>query len=81
MDWVMDNIKGIFMAFAGMVAIALLQYAITWPFVFFKYVFDRERPFWETWHDYAESLEKFTRIVVKILFAVFIVLLFYASFV
>ncbi|CAH2716759.1 hypothetical protein BACCIP111895_03947 [Neobacillus rhizosphaerae] len=65
----------------GTVVLALLHYAITWPFAFLKYVFDRERPFWETWHDYAETLEKFTLTLSRIIFGAFILVIVYTTFV
>ncbi|MGG1678275.1 hypothetical protein ACIFOT_21430 [Neobacillus sp. NRS-1170] len=82
----MDFIKelglgtAIFSVIAGGLLIELLQYVVTLPYAFFKYRFDREKPFLEIWYESALLIEKLTKLASLSFLIVFIGVILYATF-
>ena len=57
----------------------VLYFVITLPFAYFKYVFDKEKPFLATWFDYAVSFERFWIIFLRLLLVALLVALFFIT--
>lgn len=65
-----DN-KKILLHIAGILILTFLYFAITLPFAYCKYHFDKEKTFIETWLDYTISFEKFFVIIIRVAFIIF----------
>jgi len=77
METVLYIIQSIFHHIIVIVIFVIFYFAVTLPFAYFKYLFDKEKSFLTTWVEYTIAFEKFWDIFRKLFVAIIFFFLFY----